>query len=144
MPLIELEENEQKIPELSFPISVETTSEVFNDAIEDVDVVGDSVNFIVDKGTFTVSSEGDLSNAKIVVKQGDDTKIKTNSDSTIKSKYSIEYLKKMIGASKFRDFSWILLIPPVPGSDSWWTFYTQTHCSEHSPNHQGWIRRSGA
>lgn len=103
LPLIDLDGNDQKIPELSFPVSIETTSEVLNNAIEDVDVVGESVSFIVDKNTFTISSEGDLSNANIIIKQGDETKINTNSDTTIKSKYSIEYLKKMIGASKLAD-----------------------------------------
>ena len=103
LPLLDLEGNDQKIPELSFPVSIETTSEVLNDAIEDVDVVGESVSLVVDNGTFTISSEGDLSNANIVIKQGDNTKIKMNSDSTIKSKYSIEYLKKMIGASKLAE-----------------------------------------
>ena len=94
---------DQKIPELGFSVSIETASEVLNGAIEDVDVVGDSVSFIVDKGTFTVSSEGDLSNANIVVKEGDETKITTKADSTVKSKYSIEYLKKMVGASKLAE-----------------------------------------
>lgn len=103
LPLIDIEGKEQKIPDLSFPVTIETASELLNEAVEDVDVVGESVSFIADKGTFTISSEGDLSNAKIVVKKGDETKITINTDSTIKSKYSIEYLKKMVGGSKLAD-----------------------------------------
>ncbi|MCK5107122.1 MAG: hypothetical protein KAQ83_00160, partial [Nanoarchaeota archaeon] len=45
-------------------------------------------------------SKGDLSNAEIVIKEGDDTKIKCNTQDTVRSKYSIEYLKKMINGSK--------------------------------------------
>ena len=66
-----MEGTDQKIPDLSFSVSVETASEVLNEAVEDVGVVGESVNFIVDKGLFTVSSEGDLSNANIVIKESD-------------------------------------------------------------------------
>ncbi|MCH8907447.1 MAG: hypothetical protein IH840_10195, partial [Candidatus Heimdallarchaeota archaeon] len=47
LPLIDIEEKQQKIPELNFPVNIKTTSEVLNDAIEDVDVVGESVMFEV-------------------------------------------------------------------------------------------------
>lgn len=100
LPLIDLESNHQRIPDLSFPLMIETNSDMLNDAIEDADVVGESVNFIVDGNKFLISSKGDLSNAEIVIKEGDNTKITLESQGTIKSKYSIEYLKKMIGGSK--------------------------------------------
>lgn len=101
LPLIDIEEKQQKIPELNFPVNIKTTSEVLNDAIEDVDVVGESVMFEVNKDKFIISSEGDLSQAKIEIKESQDTKI--NAKDNVKSKYSIEYLKKMIGGSKLAD-----------------------------------------
>ena len=44
LPLIDIEGNDQKIPELSFPVSVEIPSDVLNDAVEDVDVVAGTLN----------------------------------------------------------------------------------------------------
>lgn len=99
--LLDLESSKQRVPELSFPLKVETTSRLFNEAIEDMDIIAESVAFMVTKDKFFVESEGKMNNAKVEV--GDEnTKVK-NSDADVKSKYSIEYLKKMIKGSKLSD-----------------------------------------
>ncbi len=103
IPLIEIEEKEQKIPDLQFPIAIETSSSLLSDAIEDVDIVADSVSFIADSKKFTIQAEGDLSNALIEVMAGDNLKINAESDAKVKSKYSIEYLKKMMAGAKLAD-----------------------------------------
>lgn len=100
IPIIELEEKEQKIPELSFPISIKTTAEILNDAIEDVDIVAESVSFIAEPKKLTVQAQGDLSRAHIEINSGDQTSIKMDSSDKIIAKYSIEYLKKMITGAK--------------------------------------------
>jgi proliferating cell nuclear antigen len=102
IPLIELEEKEQKIPELNFSVTITTPCSVFNSAIEDADIVAESVTFIADDKKFVVQAEGDLSKAKVEIK-GDDTKIVTHTKDTIKSKYSVEYLKKMTSGSKLAE-----------------------------------------
>lgn len=102
VPIIDIEEKEQKIPELSFAVTITTPCSVFNSAIEDADIVAESVTFIADDKKFTVQAEGDLSKARIEIK-GDDTKIVAQTRDTVKAKYSIEYLKKMTGGSKLAD-----------------------------------------
>ena len=103
LPIIESEEKEQKVPELVFPVQIKTTSTILNEAIEDVDVVADSVAFVAEPGVFIIKAEGDLSKAKIEIKPSDDTKMTMDADETLKAKYSIEYLKKMINGSKLSD-----------------------------------------
>ena len=103
LPIIELEEKDQKVPDLKFPISVRTSSSILNEAIADVDVVGESVAFIVEPKKFTLHAEGDLNQAKIEIKEDETTKVSTSSDDKVKAKYSIEYLKKMINGSKLSD-----------------------------------------
>ena len=103
LPIIELEEKEQKIPDLQFPISIVIPSKTLNDAIEDVDIVAESVSFEAEPEKLTVLAEGDLSQAKIEIKGSDSNKIQSESSEKIKAKYSIEYLKKMIGGSKLSD-----------------------------------------
>jgi proliferating cell nuclear antigen len=103
LPIIELEEREQKIPSLNFPISVKTGTSVLNEAIEDVSIVAESVKFSADASKFTVSAEGDLSKAKVEIPNDSTTVITKEGDEVLKAKYSIEYLKKMIQASKLAD-----------------------------------------
>lgn len=103
LPIIELEDKEQKVPELKFPVSITTTSTILSEAIEDVDIVAESVTFMADTDKFSVNAEGDLSQANIDVKGGDSTKIIAEGSEKVKAKYSIEYLKKMMGGSKLAD-----------------------------------------
>src|SRR3989344_5183261 len=51
LPIIDLEDKDQKVPDLKFAVTVKTASSLLNEAIADVDVVGESVgNFR--SGTF--------------------------------------------------------------------------------------------
>jgi proliferating cell nuclear antigen len=103
LPIIELEEKEQKIPDLKFPVTIITSSTTLSEAIEDVDIVAESVTFVAEPDKFSINAEGDLSQASIEIKAGDNTKIKMEGSEKIRSKYSIEYLKKMMGCSKLSD-----------------------------------------
>lgn len=103
IPILELEDKEQKVPELEFPISVEMRSEMLSDSIEDVSVVAESVTFLGEASQLSVKAEGDLSKAFIEIKPGDNTIIKSTSPDKCKAKYSLEYLRKMIAGGKLSD-----------------------------------------
>lgn len=100
IPIIELDEKEQKIPELTFPISIQTQSSILNDAVEDADIVAESVTLSAEKGKLVIAAESDLSKANIEITADDDTKINVEGEDKVKSKYSLEYLKKMMAGSK--------------------------------------------
>ena len=100
IPTLELDDKEQRVPELEFPISIHTTSSLFAESIEDVSVVAESVTFLGEKEQLLVKAEGDLSKALIEIKPDDETAIKTESADKFKAKYSLEYLKKMTGGGK--------------------------------------------
>jgi proliferating cell nuclear antigen len=103
LPLIDTEDKEQKVPDLNFPANVKTNTSIFNNAIEDVDIVAESVTFEADKATFTVNGESDLSNANVMIPADDDTIISLEGEEKVKAKYSVEYLKKIMDASKLTD-----------------------------------------
>ena len=104
LPIIDSDDEETRVPDLEFPVSVALDSSALNDAIEDVDVISDSVAFIVDDGTFTLHAEGDLSHVTIEMPKSEEIKIVVEASSNpIRSKYSVEYLKKMIQGSKLAD-----------------------------------------
>jgi proliferating cell nuclear antigen len=65
LPLIDVEEREQKVPSLEFGVTVKTDASVINDAIEDVDIIGESVAFIATEKSFKISSSSDLSQAEV-------------------------------------------------------------------------------
>ena len=100
LPIIDVGEKEQRIPELDFGVTVKTNSSILNEAIEDADIVAESVSFVAEPGKLLIEAEGDLSKASIEIKNDKDTKIDLRGKETLKSKYSIEYLKKMIAAGK--------------------------------------------
>lgn len=102
LPLIDMDDKEQKIPSLNFSSRVNTLSSLLNDAVDDVDVVGESVIFAIQDENFIISSKGDLSKATVEIPVDSQTKIESSDDS-VKAKYSIEYLKKMIQGSKLSD-----------------------------------------
>jgi len=103
IPTLEIEDKEQRVPELSFPIVIHTDSAILQEAIEDVSVVAESVTFLGEKDQLSVKAEGDLSNAFIEIKPGETTSIITKSEEKFKAKYSLEYLKKMIAGGKLAD-----------------------------------------
>ncbi|MFT4313078.1 MAG: proliferating cell nuclear antigen (pcna) [Candidatus Woesearchaeota archaeon] len=104
VPIIALNEREQKTPNLTFATTITMDVHTFSDAIEDVAIVADSVLVSSDTKKFIVSASGDLNNAEIEIPATDESmEIVTDSQDLIKSRYSIEYLKKMVGGAKLSD-----------------------------------------
>ena len=103
IPTLELEDKEQKVPELSFPVSINTNSTILAEAIEDVSVVAESVTFLGQKDKLSVKAEGDLSKAFIEINKDDNTSITSDSEDNLKAKYSLEYLRKMISGGKLTE-----------------------------------------
>src|SRR3989344_715705 len=100
--LISMQEERQKIPELDFKCRIDMPSVLFDEAIDDMDVVSDSVAFDIQDNTFNIQAAGNISTAKVSFNNNDIIKISCKEDS-IKSRYSIEYLKKIIKGSKLSD-----------------------------------------
>ncbi|GIU69423.1 MAG: DNA polymerase III sliding clamp [Candidatus Woesearchaeota archaeon] len=112
LPLIELDEKEQKVPELKFKATVRCPSGILNDAIEDVEIVAESVSFQAEDKKFIIAASGDSKKASVEIKPDEFISIKT--EEKTKSKYSIEYLKKMIQASKISSNVEILFSKDYP------------------------------
>lgn len=110
LPLIDFESEKRSLPDISYTATVTTTSSQFSDAIDDADIVAESVALLAQDKTFTIQAEGDLSKVNIDVPQDEDTKIVIKEEidgeeveMPIKARFSIEYLKKMVQGSKLAD-----------------------------------------
>ncbi|MCD4759419.1 proliferating cell nuclear antigen (pcna) [archaeon] len=98
--LLESQEKDQKVPSLDFSGAIELNTLVFNDAIDDMDIISDSIVLNLDKEGLTMESVGNTSDAKAHLKAIKEGAITCKSDDIIKAKYSIEYLKKISKGSK--------------------------------------------
>ena len=97
--LIEIEGEEKEIPSLEFASKVEMASIDFAEAIEDCGVVADSCSFVSEPDKFVISGKGSLNSFKSEF-SSDELNIQAEEAS---SKYSIEYLQKMVKATKLTD-----------------------------------------
>jgi len=100
LPILEFETKDQKIPELKFPVSVTLPPHLLENAVEDVDIVAESIVFEADNNTFTVNASGDLSDVKVELKAGEDVTIENSSQVKMKARYSVEYMKKLVKGGK--------------------------------------------
>ncbi|MBI4016789.1 MAG: proliferating cell nuclear antigen (pcna) [Candidatus Aenigmarchaeota archaeon] len=100
LPIIDVEERNERVPNLSFPVVIKLPSTVLNSAIDDADIVGESVSFIAEPEKFSVLAEGDTSKAHVEIAATEENKIKSETTAKLRSKYSLEYLKKMMLGSK--------------------------------------------
>ncbi len=91
------------MPTLKFPLTITTPSATLAEAIEDVDIIAESVAFVADKEKLLVEAEGDMSKARIEIPQDASTNVDYAGKDSLKSRFSIEYLKKMIAAGKLAD-----------------------------------------
>jgi proliferating cell nuclear antigen len=103
IPLLEFEEKEQKVPQLKFPMKIITQAAILSEAIEDASIISEALAFVGDKDKLVIDADGDTSKARIEIPGDDNTKIEYSGNDFIKARYSIEYLKKMIQASKLSD-----------------------------------------
>ncbi|MFQ6137323.1 MAG: proliferating cell nuclear antigen (pcna) [Candidatus Hydrothermarchaeales archaeon] len=97
LPLIDVSEEELKVPSLDFPSSVELLPSTLREGIKDADVVSDHVTLKTDENDLYISAKGDLGNVE--VKMSKDDAIEFVSSGEVSSMFSIEYLQDMIRAS---------------------------------------------
>ncbi len=97
--LIEIEGEEKELPVLDFTSKIEMNSIDFAEVIEDCGVVADSCNFVSEPDKFIIQAKGSLNSFKSEF-SSDELNIEAQQAS---SKYSLEYLQKMIKATKITD-----------------------------------------
>ena len=102
IPLINIEEGEQKLPTLDYKSKVTLPSEKLDEAVEDMSVISESLSLNVVPEKLIVRAESSLKDAKVELPSTEETVIILDGPE-MSSKYSIEYLKKMAKASKLAD-----------------------------------------
>ena len=98
--MIDLEGKDKPIPALDFSTRIEMGSIDFAEAVEDCAIVADSCALEADSNRFSISAKGSLNSAKLSYSSDE---IRIESPSVSKSKYSLEYLQKIVKATKITD-----------------------------------------
>ncbi len=103
VPLLELKKEEVPQTEsLEFTSNLDIKSKILQSGIDDAEIVSDSVLLECLDGKFIMRSEGDISSSELEIENVSDdlTNIKS---SNVKSRYPLDYLKKIMKAGKMSD-----------------------------------------
>jgi len=100
IPLIDIKAEKPPVDQLNFTTKVELQPGIFDEGIEDADVIGDSVILEAADKTFKMYAKGEISSAELAIKEGDKGLLGISTNGNMKARYPIEYLKKMSKVSK--------------------------------------------
>jgi len=92
------DENLQKVPSLSFPVKVVSSSMNFTNAINDLGFLEEGVSFDITDNIFSMSGKTASMSGKIDFKEDVDVKIEDKKNYSCR--YSMDYLKKFTKAEK--------------------------------------------
>ncbi len=114
VPLIDIQEEElPSIDKLEFKTKAIIKSEVLKSGIDDAEVVSDSVIFEAKKDIFLMKAIGDTSSAELMLTKGDPGLVDLQGSES-KARYPLDYLKKMIKASKLSEEATIMWSKDYP------------------------------
>ncbi len=103
IPLIDIEKSEVPDMALDFSATVETKSSVLTESIGDASIVTDTVIFSAAADNFSMAAEGDLSQVNVQLTKNSPDVVGISVSGDAKSKYSLDYLKKIEKGSKVAD-----------------------------------------
>jgi len=104
VPLLQLTREEiPPIEQLEFKATITLKPEVLEDAIKDASVITDAATFHATKEYFKISAEGDVSQAELELKQGDEGLVDLQVEESSRAKYPLDYLEKILKAAKISD-----------------------------------------
>ena len=103
VPLLDTKTEKPPVDKLAFTSKVEIESRIIEEGISDADIIGDSVILEADSTKFRMSAKGDVSSAYLEVTKQDKGLLDLSVTASIKARYPLDYLKKMIKASKISE-----------------------------------------
>lgn len=104
VPLLDLSQEEvPPIEQLEFGVSAEVKPDVLQSGVDDAEIVSDSILFETSPDKFLMRAEGDVSKTELELERGNSALIDLKTNGEVKSRYPLDYLKKMMKAAKIAD-----------------------------------------
>jgi len=101
VPLLDISQEEiPPIDQLEFKARARIKADILKNGIEDADIVSDSIVFEASENKFSMKASGDISSTELTLEKGDEALLDLETKEEIRSRYPLDYLKKMIKASK--------------------------------------------
>lgn len=97
-----------------FTADAEVSSSILEQGINDADIIADSVIIELSPDKLRMFAEGNNSKSELKLFKGTDTLTNLNAKEIVSARYSLEYLKKMIKASRISDKVKIMLGKDFP------------------------------
>ncbi len=102
LPLIDISKEETPpLNKLEFSSHISLDSDILSSGIEDAELITDSVVFTITKDHLTMKGESDSSFTQLDLAQGEGGFRISDMGEPVRSRYSLDYLKKIIKAKKF-------------------------------------------
>lgn len=103
IPLIDIEKSDVPDMNLDFSATIETKGSVLTDSIGDASIITDTVVFSAASDLFSLTAEGDLSQVNVQLNKDSPDVVGISVSGDAKSKYSLDYLKKIERGCKISD-----------------------------------------
>ncbi len=103
IPLLELGEREYPEPELEFKVKAEIDADVIAETVKDAKIIADALKITAEEDKITMLAEGELSKAIIELTRESPALVSLEVQEPSKASYSIDYLEKIVKASKVSD-----------------------------------------
>lgn len=104
VPLLDITQEEiPPINQLEFNAKAKIKAAILKNGIDDAEIVSDSIIFEATKDSFNMSASGDISSAELTLEKGNDALLDLNVTGAVRARYPLDYLKKMVKASKLAD-----------------------------------------
>ena len=104
VPLLDIKEEDiPPIDQLDFKANAKLKVDVLKSGVEDADVVADTIVFHASDGKFVMKAAGDVSSTELMLEKGHDSLLDLKVSGEVNSRYPLDYMKKMIKASKLSE-----------------------------------------
>lgn len=100
IPLMTLTEERRPVPKLEFAASVELKAEILKDGIDDASIISENILFRASSEEFKLEAEGDMGKTKLSLTKDSGALISLETKETVDARFSLDYLRKMIGGTK--------------------------------------------
>lgn len=106
VPIIDL--TKEEIPDIqqleqNFTTRIEISPSILQRGVEDAEIISDAVTFHAHPTKFMMRAEGDVSKTELELEKGNSALVSMQADAEVKSRYPLDYLKKMMKAAKIAD-----------------------------------------
>lgn len=115
IPLIEIRREEMpQVDKLEFPAQAEVKADIIEQGISDADIVADSIMIELSGDNIRMFASGNSSKSEMNIEKGNESILELNAADPVQSRYSLDYLKKMIKGSRISDKMKIMLGKDFP------------------------------